>query len=76
MNESSTPHIKKKVNSYLKYLGLGFQLAGLVLAGYFGGKYIDNWLGMDKPLFTLLLILTFFVAFMYKLYLELTVKKD
>lgn len=76
MNESSTPPVKKRVNSYLKYSGLGFQLAGLVLAGFFGGKYIDQWLGLEKPIVTLLLILTFFTGFMYKLYVELIVKKD
>jgi hypothetical protein len=76
MNETSKPRAKKKVNSYLKYSGMGFQLAGLVLAGYFGGKYIDKWLGLEKPIMTLILILLFFLGFMYKLYVDLILKNE
>ena len=76
MNETSKPRAKKKVNSYLKYSGMGFQLAGLVLAGYFGGKYIDKWLGLEKPFMTLILILLFFLGFMYKLYVDLILKNE
>lgn len=67
--------IRKKVHVYLKYSGLGFQLAGLVILGLFVGKWIDSSLNLDKPIFAMLLILIFFSGFMYKLYMELFSEK-
>jgi hypothetical protein len=65
----------KKHNSYLKYSGLGFQLAALVLLSIYLGKWIDAKLGFEKPISVLILILFFFSLFMYKLYLELIKNK-
>lgn len=63
---------KKKVNAYLKYSGIGFQLAGLILIGIFAGQYIDeNWLQIEVPVATILLLLIFFGGFMYKLIVDL-----
>jgi NADH:ubiquinone oxidoreductase subunit H len=60
---------QKKWGPYLKYSGLAFQLAAVVLAGIL----IGGWL--QKPLFTMLLVMIFFGGFMYKLYKELTSTK-
>jgi hypothetical protein len=66
---------KKKINTYLKYSGLGFQFAALIVFSIFCGKWIDAKLGMTKPIFTMLLVLIFFSGFMYKLYVELIKNK-
>ncbi|MFZ1749973.1 MAG: AtpZ/AtpI family protein [Saprospiraceae bacterium] len=62
---------KRKVNSYLKYSGLAFQLAAVVFIGIFAGKWLDKTLNMSKPIFTMSLVLILFSGYMYKLYIEL-----
>lgn len=66
---------KKQVNQYLKYSGLAFQLAGLVLAGLFGGQWLDKTFHLDKPYFTIGLVVVLFSGFLYKLYLDLNPTK-
>lgn len=68
--------VKNKAFLWIKYSGLGFQLAALVLVGYYLGTYLDKLAGFQKPVITLLLILLLFSAFMYKLYMELTGPKS
>lgn len=66
---------EKRINSYLRYSGLAFQLAAVVFVGIFVGKWIDEKMGMAKPIFTMLLVLILFGGYMYKLYIELTKKE-
>lgn len=61
-------------NAYLKYSGIAFQLAALVFIGIYTGQWIDTKMNMDKPIFTMLLVILFFALFLYKLYDDL--KKD
>lgn len=72
MNKKSDDPIRKKTNSYLKYSGLAFQMAAIILLSIWGGKKIDAYMGWEKPFATLLLTLILFSGFMYKLYLDLT----
>ena len=65
---------RKNVRAYLKYSGLAFQMAGVVIISLFLGKWTDKFFGLQKPLFTIILVLLFFSAFMYKLYKELSQK--
>lgn len=64
-----------KTNTYLKYSGLAFQMAFVVLIAIFLGKKIDVYLGFQKPFSTIFLVLLFFGLFMYKLYKELINQK-
>jgi F0F1-type ATP synthase assembly protein I len=66
---------QKKWGPYLKYSGLAFQLAAVVLAGILIGGWLDKQFMLQKPLFTMLLVMIFFGGFMYKLYKELTSTK-
>jgi hypothetical protein len=66
---------QNKWNAYLKYSGLAFQLAAVVLAGIFLGRWLDRKFMLEKPLFTMLLVIIFFSGFMFKLYKELTENK-
>ncbi len=64
--------IKKSSSQYLKYSGLAFQLAGIILFSiYIGGK-LDAWMNLEKPILTAVLLLVMFTGFIYKLYLDLT----
>jgi hypothetical protein len=58
--------------AYVKYSGLAFQLAAVVFAGIFIGRWLDEKLMLEKPVFTMLLVMIFFGGYMYKLYKELT----
>lgn len=61
----------KKADSYLKYTGLAFQMAGIILVSIFVGKWLDNEMQNEKPFLTIILMLVFFGAFMYKLATDL-----
>lgn len=71
-NQDQDRPTKKSSNSYLKYSGMVFQLFALLLLAGWGGKKIDAYLGNETPYVTALLILVFFIAYMYKLYIDLT----
>jgi F0F1-type ATP synthase assembly protein I len=60
--------IKKPANAYLRYSGLGFQIAGTIGLGVFIGIELDKWLKTSKPWFTitcsfLFLIIAFYLGF-------------
>ena len=60
--------IKKPINTYLRYSGLGFQIAATIGMGVFIGYELDKWLKTSKPWFTigcsfLFLIVGFYLAF-------------
>ncbi len=44
---------KKVVNDYLKYSGIGFQIAATIGVGVFIGYQLDKWLHTPQPYFTL-----------------------
>ena len=62
----------KQTNGYLKYTGLAFQLAGVVVMAILLGQWLDKKWMLSKPYFTVTLVVVFFSAFMYKLFKELT----
>ena len=67
--------VQNKWHAYLKYSGLAFQLAAVVLAGIFLGRWLDSKFMLEKPWFTMILVMIFFGGFMFKLYKELTANK-
>ncbi len=58
---------KRKINPALKYSGMAGQMAGAAALGYFGGRWIDGYLGYEKPVFAIGLLLLFLTSFMIKL---------
>ena len=56
---------KDGVNNYLKYSGLGFQIAGTVAVGVFIGYELDKWLQTSKPYFTAIVSLVFVFLGLY-----------
>ena len=71
MSQESNINPKKSKN-FMKYTGLGFQMAGIFLLGIFGGQWLDNYFEFKTPIITILLLLVLFSGFMYKLYVDLT----
>jgi F0F1-type ATP synthase assembly protein I len=74
MSDKRPEKIFEKSREYMKYSGLAFQFAAIVIVGYLIGKWIDGLFGFEKPVMTMLLILVLFTGFMYKLYIELVKK--
>ena len=65
--KDETP-IKKPINSYLRYSGLGFQLAATIGLGVFIGVELDKWAKTSQPWFTigssiLFLVVGFYASF-------------
>ncbi len=74
MSQKKNNQVFGRSREYLKYSGLAFQFAGLVIAGYLIGGWLDRLLHFEKPVMTVLLILVMFTGYMYKLYMELSKK--
>lgn len=47
----------KKWPDYMKYSGMGLQMLAIMLAGVFGGRYLDKVVHTSFPVFTLVLTL-------------------
>ncbi len=45
---------KKSLNDYAKYSSIAFQMVAIILLGTYLGVMIDDWLNINKPVFTLL----------------------
>jgi len=63
--------IKKNSSDYMKYAGLGFQMAAIFFIGIYGGKKLDAYFGNETPGITIFLIFFLFIGYMYKLFKEL-----
>jgi F0F1-type ATP synthase assembly protein I len=51
----SSEKAKKGLRDYARYSSLGFRLIAIVLVGFFGGMKLDQVVGLDKPVFTIVL---------------------
>ena len=60
----------ERVQAYMRFSALGLQMMGIILAGVFGGYYIDKGLEWEFPFFTLLLSMLGIGAAMYFLFKE------
>jgi len=61
--QESKKEEKRALNAYTRYTSIAFQMLVIMLAGVFGGRELDKWLGWDFPVFTLVLtILAVFLA--------------
>lgn len=52
LNES-----KQSYNKYIKYSNIGLQMLIIIAAGAFGGQWLDKRLGLETPIFTIILSL-------------------
>lgn len=66
-HQNQPPRKQSQINEYVKYSGLAFQMAALILLGYWLGSKIDKWLDLTIPVFTIILILAFLATSFYSL---------
>lgn len=45
---------KKQLNNYARYSSLAFQMFVIIGAGTFGGYKLNQWAGLEFPVFTLI----------------------
>jgi F0F1-type ATP synthase assembly protein I len=63
------------VNSYMRYSGIGFQIAGSLGLGIFIGYELDKWLKTSKPYCTMFSGLLFLFVGMYFAFRDLLKNK-
>lgn len=63
------PSGKKKIvsnaNSYLKYSGMAFQMAVILIIGAVAGKKLDEYYQTERPYFTLILVIFAIIGAFY-----------
>ncbi|MBL0913585.1 MAG: AtpZ/AtpI family protein [Bacteroidia bacterium] len=67
MPKNPDPKIPKRSNEALRYADLGWRMLVIVLAGVFGGRWLDTKFPATKPLFVVGLSMLALGASMYML---------
>ena len=70
MDDEERRKLKKTTTSYLKYSGMGFQMAAIIGLGAYGGWWGDQRTGWNFPLLTLVGSLGGVAIAMYILFRE------
>lgn len=52
---------KKKIDDFIRYSSLGFEMAAIIILGAFGGYKIDQWLKNDFKIFTFIFLPVFVI---------------
>ncbi len=64
--EKTNLKLKNKVNQYLKYSNLAFQMIAIIMVGVFGGIKLDNLIQkIEFPLFTFVLTILGIILAIY-----------
>jgi F0F1-type ATP synthase assembly protein I len=53
MKKSEFDNSKKKIDQFIRYSSLAFEMMIIMAAGVFIGYKIDHWLNLSFPVFTL-----------------------
>jgi len=56
----------RNARNYVQYTGMALEMGLLIFAGAWLGRKLDQWLALDKPIFTLILTLLFTVGAIYR----------
>jgi len=75
MEDDKQKDLRPKVNNYVKYSGMVFQLAIVIGLGVWGGRSLDKYLELKFPAFTLILLFVALFAGMYWTLKDLIKKK-
>ncbi len=62
---------KSAIRATARYSGMAFQLLAACLAGVFIGRWLDERMGMERPLWAVSLTVLFMIASLYALYRQL-----
>ncbi|HMR42711.1 MAG TPA: AtpZ/AtpI family protein [Saprospiraceae bacterium] len=76
-SENSPPKSKmrQKVDAYMRYSGMAFEMAAVMAIAVFAGKKIDDYFDSQKPYFTILFALLGTVAALYLTLKDILFKK-
>ena len=69
MSDKPTP--QKTDNNFMRYSGIGFQLAATIGVGFFLGYELDKWQKTTQPYFTIGFSILFLVVGFYAMFREL-----
>lgn len=72
----SNDEMQKQVKNYLRYSGIGFQIAGTIGVGVFIGYELDKWMQTSQPYFTLGFALVFIPLGLYIGLKEIVSKRE
>ena len=75
MEQEKNTDPKSKVNNYVRYSSMVFQLAAVIGLGVWGGRQLDKYLALKFPAFTLLFLFLAIFAGMYWTLKDLIKKK-
>ena len=59
-----------KVQSYLRYSGMAFELLGLIIFAVIIGQLLDRWLETNRPYFTAAMVIFFFSGYIIRLFYQ------
>ncbi|HUH73663.1 MAG TPA: AtpZ/AtpI family protein [Chitinophagales bacterium] len=65
------PDEKKAFNSWVRYSAIGTEMFAAVFIGAFGGMKIDEWMGNESPIATVVLLLLGLGAAFYLVYKQI-----
>jgi len=65
MDQNKLQKPKKKVDDFIRYSGLAFEMIVIMGVGVFAGIKIDRWLNLSFPAFTLVLMILSVVGAIY-----------
>jgi F0F1-type ATP synthase assembly protein I len=65
MNPNKIQKPKKKLDDFIRYSSLAFEMIVIMGLGVFAGVKIDKWLGLSFPVFTLILMILAVIGAIY-----------
>lgn len=65
MNKNDYQKPKKKIDDFVRYSGLAFEMVAIMGAGVWIGIKIDHWLGLSFPAFTMGLMVLSVIGAIY-----------
>jgi len=75
MEEEKNNDLKPKVNNYVRYSSMVFQMGALIGLGVWGGRSLDKYLELNFPAFTLIFLFIAIFGGMYWTMKDLIKKK-
>jgi F0F1-type ATP synthase assembly protein I len=65
MEEDKFHKNKKKLDNFIRYSSIAFEMIAIMAIGVFMGIKIDQWLELSFPVFTLVLMILFVAGAIY-----------
>ncbi len=69
--KSPPPRHRSSLREWARYSGLAFELLGACVAGVLLGRWLDDYLGLERPTWAVFLTVLFLLAALVSLYRRL-----